>query len=125
MTPSLSTTLWESYWHLVCHRSELPRPGDFFRLQVLDHEVEAEGLPVVARDAPGLRDSVRDGETGFLVVGDDPARWAQALTPLLEQGEDALAMRRRALEGSKRFDWDRAADELLAAIEACLARKRR
>lgn len=35
----LSTTLWESYWHLVCHRSELPQPGDFFKLQVLDHEV--------------------------------------------------------------------------------------
>ena len=101
-----------------------PSHKEGFGLTVI--EANALATPVVARDAPGLRDSVRDGETGLLVVvGDDPAVWAQALTLLLEQGEDALAMRRRALEGSKRFDWDRAADELLAAIEACLARQRR
>ena len=100
-----------------------PSQKEGFGLTVI--EANALATPVVARDAPGLRDSIRDGETGYLVAGDDPAVWARALTPLLEQGEDALAMRRRALEGSKRFDWDRAADELLAAIEACLARQRR
>lgn len=89
--------------------------------------IEANSLatPVVARDAPGLRDSVRDGETGRLVAGDDPADWARALAPLLAQGDEALAMRRRALAESKRFDWDRSADELLEAIDACLARERR
>ncbi len=100
-----------------------PSQKEGFGLTVI--EANALATPVVARDAPGLRDSIRDGETGRLVAGDDPAVWAQALAPLLEQGEDALAMRRRALDWSKRFDWDRAADELLAAIEACLARQRR
>jgi glycosyltransferase involved in cell wall biosynthesis len=97
-----------------------PSPKEGFGLTVI--EANALATPVVARDAPGLRDSIRDRETGLLVSGDDPADWARALAPLLEQGGEALAMRRRALDWSKRFDWDRAADELLAAIEACLAR---
>lgn len=100
-----------------------PSQKEGFGLTVI--EANALATPVVARDAPGLRDSVRDGETGRLIVGDDPADWARALTPLLEQGDEALAMRRCALDESKRFDWDRAADELIEAIEACLARKSR
>lgn len=35
----LALVLWEDYWHLVCHRSELSADGDFFKLQVLDFEV--------------------------------------------------------------------------------------
>lgn len=35
----LATTLWRNYWHLVCHRAELPQPGDFIKLKVLSHEV--------------------------------------------------------------------------------------
>lgn len=35
----LSRFLWENYWHLVCHRSELPDHGDFIKLQVLEFEV--------------------------------------------------------------------------------------
>lgn len=35
----LDTFLWESHWHLACHRSELPAHGDFLRLNILDQEV--------------------------------------------------------------------------------------
>lgn len=97
-----------------------PSQKEGFGLTVI--EANALATPVVARDAPGLRDSIRDGETGILVAGDDPADYARALAPLLEDGDDARAMRRRALAWSARFDWDRAADELLEAIEACIAR---
>ena len=33
-------------------------------------EAAGYGIPTVARDVPGLRDSIRDGETGFLVDDD-------------------------------------------------------
>ena len=36
---NLALVLWEEYWHLVCHRSELSADGDFLKLQVLDFEV--------------------------------------------------------------------------------------
>ena len=100
-----------------------PSQKEGFGLTVI--EANALATPVVARDAPGLRDSIRDGETGRLVAGDDPEAYARALTPLLEQGETAREMRKQALAWSRQFDWDRAADELLAAIEACVSGRTR
>jgi glycosyltransferase involved in cell wall biosynthesis len=72
-------------------------------------EANAVGTPNVASDAPGLRDTVRHGETGFLVAGPDPARFAERIDALL--GDDALAerMSRAALAWSQRFDWEIAA----------------
>jgi glycosyltransferase involved in cell wall biosynthesis len=81
-------------------------------------EANALGTPNVVSDAPGLRDTVRHGETGFLVSGRDPEPFAAAIDQLL--GDDALAerMSRAALAWSQRYDWDRAA----AAMERSLAR---
>jgi glycosyltransferase involved in cell wall biosynthesis len=80
-------------------------------------EANAVGTPVVASDAPGLRDSVRHGETGWLApVGDVPGFRAR-IAELLEAGEAAEAMSRRALDWSRHFDWDRAARDMEAAIE--------
>jgi glycosyltransferase involved in cell wall biosynthesis len=46
-------------------------------------EAMAAGLPVVASNVGGLRELVRDGETGVLVPAGDPAALADALRPLL------------------------------------------
>ena len=46
-------------------------------------EAMAAGLPVVASDVGGLRELVRDGETGVLVPSGDPAALGDALRPLL------------------------------------------
>jgi glycosyltransferase involved in cell wall biosynthesis len=81
-------------------------------------EANAVGTPNVASDAPGLRDTVRHGETGFLVADPDPAQFAARIDALL--GDDALAerMSRAALAWSQRFDWEIAA----AAMERSLLR---
>lgn len=57
-------------------------------------ESNALGTPNVATDAPGLRDSVRDGETGFLVPEGDVEGFAGRIGALL--GDDALAARMSA-----------------------------
>ena len=81
-------------------------------------EANAVGTPNVASDAPGLRDTVRHGETGFLVAEPDPARFAERIDALL--GDDALAerMSRAALAWSQRFDWEIAADAMERSLHA-------
>ena len=46
-------------------------------------EAGAAGLGLIASDAPGCREVVRDGETGILVAGADPVRWVRAIGALL------------------------------------------
>jgi glycosyltransferase involved in cell wall biosynthesis len=81
-------------------------------------ESNALGTPNVATDAPGLRDSVRDGETGFLVPEADVEAFAARMGSLL--GDDALAerMAAAAIAWSRDFDWDRAAARMEASLDA-------
>jgi glycosyltransferase involved in cell wall biosynthesis len=74
-------------------------------------EAAASGTPVIASNSPGIRESVRHGETGFLVPHGDVAAMASCMRSLSD--ERALVERlgiaaRRFAEG---FTWQRAADE--------------
>ncbi len=80
-------------------------------------ESNATGTPVVATDAPGLRDSVRDSETGFLVPTRSVEGFAKRIAELLEDDTLATRMSRQALAWSKKFDWDVAADEMAEALQ--------
>ena len=84
-------------------------------------EANAVATPVVAADAPGLRDSVRHDETGFLVAPGDVEGFAARIGALL--GDDALwrRMAAAALAWSRRFDWDASARDMEEAIEAAIA----
>lgn len=81
-------------------------------------EANALATPVVASDAPGLRDSVRPGETGFLVPTGDVEGFADRIGALLRADAAAERMASAALDWSQRFDWNLAADEMALAIEA-------
>jgi glycosyltransferase involved in cell wall biosynthesis len=80
-------------------------------------EANAAGTPVVATNADGLRDSVQDGKTGFLVDDEHVDGFANRIGELLADDELALRMSRDALAFSKRFDWERATDDMVAAVE--------
>src|SRR5207247_1140529 len=81
-------------------------------------EAAACGTPAVVTDVPGLRDAVRDGETGLLAPPGDPAALACALGRVL----DDAALRGRLAAGAARwaarFDWDAAAAEVSAVLDA-------
>jgi glycosyltransferase involved in cell wall biosynthesis len=86
-------------------------------------EANALGTPVVARDAPGLRDSIRHDETGLLVPANAKSEvndYAEAIASLLEEDDKAVALRRRCLEWAQQFDWDRAASDMENAIEVAI-----
>ncbi|WP_233495914.1 glycosyltransferase family 4 protein [Geodermatophilus sp. TF02-6] len=79
-------------------------------------EAAAWGVPCLALEAPGIRDSVLDGETGWLV--DEPRRLGSALVSAVGYLDDRkraeeMAATCRAWAGC--FSWDRSAD-LLAGI---------
>jgi len=79
------------------------------------------GTPAVASNSPGLRESVRDGETGILVPHGDVAALQAALLAL---ATDA-ALRERLAAGARAFaqslSWERAAAETEAHLEAAVA----
>ena len=72
-------------------------------------EAAACATPVVASDAPGLRESVRDGETGFLVPHGDVGALAEAMRRIA--GDRALVDRLGAAgrRFAESFTWDAAA----------------
>jgi glycosyltransferase involved in cell wall biosynthesis len=88
-------------------------------------ESNATGTPVVAADAPGLRDSVRDGETGYLVQTRNIEGFAERIGELLENDALATRMSRDALSWSKSFDWDVATAEMAEALHDSLNESRR
>jgi glycosyltransferase involved in cell wall biosynthesis len=109
----------------LLHRAHVflnPSPKEGWGLTVV--EANQCGLPVVASDRPGLRDSVRPGQTGLLVPYGDVDAFAAAALRLLR--EPALWERLHA--GARRwaggFSWERCGRESLALLEAAARRQR-
>jgi len=83
----------------------LPSAAEGFGLVLI--EAMAAGIPVVATNVAGIRDVVKDGETGLLVPPGDPQQLAQAINRLIG---DAM-LRNRLIESAQadvreRFVWD-------------------
>lgn len=74
-------------------------------------EAAACATPVVASNSPGIRESVRDGETGFLVPHGDTQAMAAAMTRLAESLSLVESLGARARVFATGFTWERAADE--------------
>jgi len=88
-------------------------------------EASAAGKPVVATRTGGVREAVRDGNTGWLVSPDDPAASAGNITALLA---DLTGAKRMGEEGSiwvrDRFGQERSADDLASLYGRLLTGKR-
>jgi glycosyltransferase involved in cell wall biosynthesis len=80
-------------------------------------EAAACGTPSLASNSPGLRDSVRDGETGYLVPHGDAEALARRMLELADHPALVARLGRAARAHAERHTWDGAA----AATEAHLA----
>jgi glycosyltransferase involved in cell wall biosynthesis len=87
-------------------------------------EGAACGTPVVASNSPGIRESVRHGETGYLVPHGDVAAMAAAMARLA--GDAALVERLgvNARRFAETFTWNRAAEQTAAHLYRVLAARR-
>lgn len=84
-------------------------------------EAAACGTPSVASDAPGLRESVRDGETGYLVPHGDVSGLADRTALLLGDPERRRRMGRNAREFAEGFSWDATARRMASFLEEVAA----
>jgi D-inositol-3-phosphate glycosyltransferase len=99
----------------------VPSRSESFGLVAL--EAQACGTPVVAAAGGGLRYSVVDGVTGFLVEGHDPADHADRLLELLGSPDRAEALRSAAVRHAMRFSWDSTAAQIESVYRELLPRR--
>ncbi len=86
-------------------------------------EANACGVPVVASNVPGLRESVQNPHTGYLVPYGDTHALAESITKLLESPELRQRMSQNALQWAQQFDWELSAQKTLMLItEPALAK---
>ena len=80
-------------------------------------EANAMGTPAIGYDVPGLRDSIKNGKTGFLLRQQNSEGLADAVIKILKNNELRKTLGKGALEWSRKFSWDRSAKEFLKIIE--------
>jgi len=121
----------------------LPRPGALARIAAADlflfasrtetqglvlAEALSAGLPSIAVDGPGVRDSVRDGVDGLVVPADPKPslveRLADAVVSLAVDGERRSAMAARARADAERFSEERRVAETEAVYRSLAAQTR-
>ncbi|RKQ37209.1 glycosyltransferase [Kocuria tytonis] len=95
----------------------VPSSSETFGLVAV--EAQACGTPVLATDVDGLRHAVRDGETGRLVPGRDPAVWAEVLHRAAREPAAWRGMSHAAVRRARELTWDDVAAAHAAAYRAC------
>jgi glycosyltransferase involved in cell wall biosynthesis len=85
-------------------------------------EAAACGTPVIAANSPGIRESVIDGATGFLVPQNDAQGMTAAMRGLVQSPKLLDVLGSAARRFAETFTWDRAANDTLAHLEAVVAK---
>ena len=85
-------------------------------------EAAACGTPVVAVNSPGIRESVIDGETGFLVPPNDTHAMTAAMRGLVQSPDLVNVLGAGGRRFAQAFSWDRAASETLSHFEEVIAK---
>ncbi|MGH9060020.1 MAG: glycosyltransferase family 4 protein, partial [Acidimicrobiales bacterium] len=92
-----------------------PSAGEGWGLSVI--EAAAHGVPAVAFHVPGLRDSVRDGSTGWLIDdGSEMAGTIEDALSTLADARDATRWARQCREWAGSFTWESTAERILAVL---------
>ena len=84
-------------------------------------EAAACGTPVVASNSPGIRESVRDGDTGYLVPHGDVRAMGAAMGRLAADRALVERLGAQARGFAETFTWERAAEETERHLERVLA----
>jgi D-inositol-3-phosphate glycosyltransferase len=97
-------------WYRAATVMLTPSHSESFGLVAL--EAQACGTPVVAASVGGLRTVVKDGDSGVLVDGHDPADWAQVIKYLVRAPRRLQALSAGARRHASAFGWSATVDRL-------------
>ena len=98
-------------WYASASAVCVPSYNESFGLVAV--EAQGVGTPVVAAAVGGLTTAVRDGHSGLLVTGHDPADYARALERVLLSPGLREELSRGAVKQAGRFSWDVTADRTI------------
>ncbi|HEY7530279.1 MAG TPA: glycosyltransferase family 4 protein [Gemmatimonadota bacterium] len=87
-------------------------------------EAQAAGVPVIASDSPGLRETLLEGRSGFLVPHGDVEALAARMRTLAADRDRVERMGDAARAFAAPFTWERSAARLLDAFERRLRWRR-
>jgi UDP-glucose:(heptosyl)LPS alpha-1,3-glucosyltransferase len=105
-------------WYAASDAFVFPSRYEAFSLVTL--EAVASGLPIVAHAINGTEELVRDGENGWLVpFGAEALR--EKIELLRDDPPRRVRMSAAAVASSRRYDWDRIAEEQFVVFEAAAA----
>ena len=96
-----------------------PSPKEGWGITVV--EAAACGTPSLASDSPGLRDSVRQGETGFLVPHGDVAALAARMLELAAAPALVARLGAGARAFAERLSWERSAAATTDHLQAIIS----
>lgn len=83
-------------------------------------EANACGTPVVASNVPGLRDSVRDRESGLLVPYGNINLLAAHITHLLKDETLRAALSKYAIAWAQNFAWEKSCEKFIRIVSGAL-----
>ena len=99
----------------------VPSYSESFGLVAL--EAQACGTPVLARRVGGLPHAVRDGHTGILVDGAEPAAWAVALAKLAADAPLRRRLGTQAAAFAAGHGWEKTAAAALSSYAGSIAQR--
>ena len=106
-------------WYRAATVVMVPSYSESFGLVAV--EAQACGTPVIAAAVGGLRTAVRDGRSGVLVAGHDPASYARALRELITKPRWRESLAAGGVVHASRFGWSRTVDRLLAVYAGAMS----
>jgi glycosyltransferase involved in cell wall biosynthesis len=79
-------------------------------------EANAVKTPAIGSDVPGLRDSIKNGETGYLVPLGNATALVEKIGMLISDKSELERISSNAYEWSQKFSWEKSADFFLEKV---------
>jgi glycosyltransferase involved in cell wall biosynthesis len=89
---------------------------------IINIEANAAGTPVISANSPGLRDSVRDGESGLLYEYGNIEQLADRIVTVLQDTALREHLSLGAIAYARGFDWETSATQMITRLEGVIAR---